>query len=329
MKRRTFLGGTSLAAASTALGVGVKGKKIDAQPVNKKLITNTSIDPTRKLTLNGEYYRHYPVDFSRGKESALGFKGWGESVKISVPPEEIALVLMHIWNVGISPELAWKPDGPAGGVMLMAEWAARTVPLIKNEIPPILSAARKAGLPVIHVASSENYAKKYPGYRRTLSIAGAEPPGMPRAPHADERKSPDDHKDALLFGERFPGSAGFYESHLDFPDEAKPLDTEPVAVTTHQLNAVLRDRGIWQLIYCGFAINWCLWFSPCGMSDMSRLGYRCSCIREGVTAVENKASTHGEFNKEQALWRTSIMFGYIHNSNDFIRACGSLGTQRG
>jgi hypothetical protein len=65
------------------------------------------------------------------------------------------------------------------------------------------------------------------------------------------------------------------------------------------------------------------------MSDMSRLGYRCSCIREGVTAVENKASTRGEFNKEQALWRTSLMFGYIHSARDFIEACGRLAPPKG
>ncbi len=269
------------------------------------------------------------MDFSLGKEGARGFKGWGESVEITAPAEETALVLMHLWNVGMAPELAWKPEGPAGGVMLMAEWASRTVPLIRNEIPPILGAARRAGLPVVHVAASENYAKKYPGFRLAAEIAGPEPPAMPRAPRAEESKPPDDRKDALLFGPRFPENFDYYWSHIDFPEEAKPLDSEPVIVTTHQLNAVLRNIGAWQLIYCGFAINWCLWFSPGGMCDMSRLGYRCSCIREGVAAVENKASTHGEFNKEQALWRTSLMFGYIHGSKDFIRACGDLGPKSG
>ena len=48
-----------------------------------------------------------------------------QSFEIAEPADETALVLMHVWNVGILPELAWKPDGPAGGVMLMAEWAAR------------------------------------------------------------------------------------------------------------------------------------------------------------------------------------------------------------
>jgi nicotinamidase-related amidase len=322
MKRRTFIKNTSLAgAAGTLTGLAASAAAAPASAA--------ASNPGRVLRLKGDYYRHYPVDFSLGAEGARGFKGWGESVEVAVPAEETALVLMHVWNVGIDPELAWKAEGPAGGVMLMAEWAARTVPMIKNNIPPILAAARKAGVPVIHVASSEHYAKKYPGFRATLDIAGAEPPAMKRAPRDGEPKPPDDRKNALIFGERFPGSDEYYESRIDFPEQARPLDSEPVVVTTHQFNSVLRHLGVWQLVYCGFAINWCLWFSPSGMSDMSRLGYRCSCIREGVTAVENKASTHGEFNKEQALWRTSIMFGYIHSSKDFIDSCGRLEQKKG
>lgn len=328
MKRRTFLRNTALAgAAGTMAGIDPLATT-DAHAGNKPA-TLPAVDLNRILRLRGEYYRHYPVDFSRGKEGARGFKGWGESVKVVAPAEETALILMHVWNVGLVPELAFKPDGPAGGVMLMDEWVARTGPIIRNTLPPILKAAREANLPIVHVASSEEYARKYPGFQRALEISGEEPPAWPRAPRADEVKSPDDQKEALIFGPRFTESFKYYWPRIDFPEEAKPLDSEPVVVTSHQLNSVLRDMGAWQLIYCGFSINWCLWFSPGGMTDMSRLGYRCSCIREAVSAVENRESTHGEFNKQQALWRVSLMFGYIHGARDFIDACGKLGPKQG
>ena len=58
---------------------------------------------------------------------------------------------------------------------------------------------------------------------------------------------PDDHKNALLFGKSFVESEEYYFDRLDFPDQAKPLDSEPVVVTTHQLNTVLREMEIWQL----------------------------------------------------------------------------------
>lgn len=59
---------------------------------------------------------------------------------------------------------------------------------------------------------------------------------------------------------------------------------------THQLNAVLREVGVWQVIGVSFAPNWCLRFSPGGKVDMSRLRYRCSCIEEAAAAVENRES---------------------------------------
>ena len=261
MKRRTFIRNTALAGAAGTIAGIEQSAPAEAQVGGKPVIKH-SPDPNRTLRLRGEYYRHYPVNFSRGAEGALGFKGWGESVEVAAPAEESALILMHVWNVGLVPELEFKPEGPAGGVMLMDEWVARTGPIIKNTLPPILAAARAAKLPIVHVASSELYARKYPGYTKAKDIAGAEPPAWPRAPRADEVKPPDDGKDALIFGPRFPESFQYYWPRIDFPAEAKPLDTEPVVTTSHQLNSVLRDLGAWQLIYSGFSINWCLWFSP-------------------------------------------------------------------
>ncbi|MBC7187823.1 MAG: isochorismatase family protein [Calditrichaeota bacterium] len=276
------------------------------------------------MELKGEYYRHYPVDFSQGKLGARGFLGWGETVPIVVPVAETALVAMHIWNVGFDPELPFAPQGPAGPVMEMLEWAARSVPITREVIPPLLAAARAAGVRVIHVASDESYARRYPGYHRTVALAGPEPTGLPTARGPQEEPYPDSDKSRLLFGPRFPEAAKWYGERLDFPEVAKPHDDEYVALTTHQLNAVLRELGIWQLIYVGFAIDWCLWFSPGGMVDMSRLGYRCSCIKEAVTAVENKESVQDELHKQEALWRTSLMFGYVHSAADFIAACNRV-----
>ncbi len=306
MRRRKFL-------ASTAVGVsGLSAQRSGA---------SADESGASKLRLPGDYYRHYPVDFSRRQEGALGFKGWGDSEDIEAPVSETAIISMHVWNIGFHPELPFSHDGPAGGVMDMLEWAGRSENIIRNTLPPIFSAARKAGIRVIHVASDERYAVKYSGYEKTRSLAGPEPAGLPKAPRHDQQKPPDNRKSGLLFGPGYTRDIDFYAERIDFPEPAKPSGDEYIAVTTHQFNEVLRHHGIWNLIYVGFAINWCLWFSPCGMTDMSRLGYRCSCIREGVTAVENKESVRGEFNKQQALWRTSLMFGYIHSARDFITAC--------
>lgn len=316
MKRRDFIEKAGIAGSTGALGTVLHPYFAGAQKKS---------DPKRILNLKGEYYRHYPVDFSRDNEGALGFKSWGQSIEIAVPADETALLPMHIWNIGLSKELPFTSQGPAGGVMDMLEWASRSAPIIRTEIPTVLSATRTAKIPIIHIASSESYAAKYPGYKKSVKIAGTEPRGLSKAPEHNEYPS-DSLKNELIFGKRFADSIDYYSKHIDFPEQAKPLDSEYVVTTTHQLTEVLRNLGVWNLIYIGFAINWCLWFSPGGMSDMSRLGYRCNCIREAVTAVENKESTHGEFNKQQALWRTSLMFGFIHSKEDYLFACRKVYT---
>lgn len=318
MKRRDFFYSTSLAGAATAF-TAMKSGSGDCQSADKN-----KQGAKRILTLKADYYRHYPVDFSKGKDGALGFKSWADPLEIQVPAEETAIIPMHIWNIGISPELPFQSEGQAGGVMDMLEWASRSAPIIKTEIPPILEAARNAGINVVHVASGEGYETKYPGYKKALDIAGKEPESPPRAFRAGEIKPPDDRKSALIFGERLKQSSEYYSKRVDFPPQAKPLDNEYVVSTTHQLNSVLRELKVWNLIYIGFALNWCLWFSPGGMTDMSRLGYRCSCIKEATTAVENKESVVGEQHKQEALWRVSLMFGYVHGADDFIKACSKL-----
>lgn len=321
MQRRAFL--EKLSIAGTSL---LSARLFSNTTTDTGILTmqQSKTDSGRILKLKGEYYRHFPVDFSQGTTGALGFKGWGNSVDIEVPAEETALVPMHIWNIGLHPKLPFSPQGDVGPIMEMLEWASRSVPIIQTVIPPILAAARAAKIPIIHVASDEIYAKKYPGYQQALEIAGAEPAGLPKAPRYDETKPPDDQRTGLLFGEKYTQALPHYFPYIDFPEQARPLDSEYVVFTTHQFNEVLRKQGIWNLIYIGFALNWCLWFSPGGMVDMSRLGYRCSCIKEAVTAVENKESVVGEQHKQEALWRTSLMFGYIHSADDFMGACTKL-----
>jgi hypothetical protein len=76
----------------------------------------------------------------------------------------------------------------------------------------------------------------------------------------------------------------------------------------------------YNLIYAGFAINWCLLMSPGGMLDMSRHGVMCSALRQAVTAVENKETARRELCKEIALWRVALAFGFVFDVADFMAA---------
>ncbi|MBI4530051.1 MAG: hypothetical protein HY709_00890, partial [Candidatus Latescibacteria bacterium] len=76
--------------------------------------------------------------------------------------------------------------------------------------------------------------------------------------------------------------------------------------------------GINHLIYAGFAINWCLLLSPGGMADMQKRGVMCSTFRQAVTAVENKETARKELNKEAALWRVALAFGFVFDVGEFL-----------
>jgi len=323
MNRRTFINRTVMAGlAGAGLAEGPLARALGTEPSGAGQAIPKS-GGTKNLRLHGAYYRHHPIDFSQGPLGALGMNGWGETVEVEAPAAETALVSMHAENIGLVPELAYDDKGPLAGYMRWLEYEGRKVEIARTVYPKILAAARAAGLNVVHVAMGD-YGKKYPGYAKAIKISGPEPrTSTPRAPGAGRVRPPDDRKAKLVFGEHFNDNRDeeHFGRYFDFAEPAKPAGDEFVVETSHQLSSVLGSLGAWNLIYIGFAINWCLWFSGGGMVDMSRLGYRCSCIREGVTAVENRESVRGEQHKEEAMWRTSLMFGYVFGADDFISAC--------
>ena len=111
-------------------------------------------------------------------------------------------------------------------------------------------------------------------------------------------------------------------ANINFAPEARPLGEEGIAENAHQLFALCREQGVNHLIYAGFAINWCLLLSPGGMADMSKHGVMCSALRQAVTAVENKETARTELNKQIALWRVALAFGFVFDVDDFIGALG-------
>jgi hypothetical protein len=112
---------------------------------------------------------------------------------------------------------------------------------------------------------------------------------------------------------------------LDFPPEARPRENEGIAENAEQLMALCTEQGVNHLVYIGFALNWCLLMSPGGMLDMSRRGFMCSTIRQATTAVECRETAREERNKQEALWRTALAFGFVFEADDFSGALAADG----
>ena len=276
---------------------------------------------SRMLDLPVWYYRQFPSDFRLGEEATRGILGWGQRT-CRIPQDQMALVLMHFWNIGFPGGPEWSADSPQAKIREAQEYAGRCVMQFTRTMPPIIAAAREAGMTIVHVASGEDYASKYPQYEATCREVDLEPEDKPAGAIRPEQT------DIPSMAERFgPGYDGSVKDvTYDFPPGIGPDRDDLVCVYTHQLNSVMRHRKIWCLTYCGFAINWCLWHSPCGMVDMQRLGYTSGCIKQGVVAVESRESVAARGNHTYAMWKTAHMFGYVLDDNDFMTALGAAHT---
>lgn len=276
------------------------------------------MNPVEHLALDCWKYRLYPCDFDRPIEAAHSQLGWTQH-RLHVPRSETALLLMHVWNHGYPGGLQWDAASPNLAHVRACEWVARCKQCYDQSLPPIVAAARAAGIQIVHVASSTDYAERYEQYHRTRAEV-TQPPTEP-PPGAIKRDDLEWFPPELTMGPDFERDSQGVEP--DFPPHLAPRDDDLVVVTTHELNTVLRARRIWHLTYCGFAINVCLWHSPAGMFDMKRLGYQCGCIRQGTVAVENNESAQTRGNHRYAMWWTSHHYGWVLDDEDYIRACQS------
>jgi nicotinamidase-related amidase len=255
-------------------------------------------------------YRQFDADPARDVP-AESFGGW-HTVEATLAPRHTALVVMHAWDCGR------RRDFP--GWRRSVEYQPRAERILAEVFPPLLAAARAASLRLFHVVGGRDYYSHLPGHQRAVRLAGAVRPPQRVSPDPaylelqrlrDTQGSPGAHNLADI-------AAGF--ARLDFAPQARPMGDEGIAENGDQLAALCRAHGINHLIYTGFALNWCLLMSPGGMVDMSRHGCLCSVIAEATTAVENRETAREEREKQQALWRVSVEFGFVFGLADFLQA---------
>jgi Arc/MetJ-type ribon-helix-helix transcriptional regulator len=199
------------------------------------------------------------------------------------------------------------------------EYHPRALKILAEVFPPLLAAVRASPLRLFHVVGGRDYYSHLPGYQNTLKLAGASP-AYPQVAKDPAYEAMDQFRRKHVFvGERNRPDVDAGWKFLDFAPEARPVGDEPIAEDGHQLAAVCHAHGINHLVYVGFAINWCLLMSPGGMVDMGRYGVMCSTIREAVTAVENAETARTEREKQQALWRVALNFGFVFGQQDFTQ----------
>jgi len=274
---------------------------------------------TRVIQLPWGIYRHFPADFSRWNEAAAGFKGWDSEVR-ELDLSRTCLVLMHLPETGLTPGTEFGPDSRSPNALGTIEWIPRTMQLVAFRLPPLVKAARDAGLLVAHVAGGDGIG---PVWEACLKEAGEAPPPDPDTIVQDQERWAQHMRDVFDLPREAQSQTTYPLPDVDFTsawDVLQPKSGDICASQSWQLARLLKNRDIDHILYCGWALNWCLWFSPGGMCDMNRKGFLCSAVRGGCVAIENKGSAVGEGNLEYAYWKTSTMFGYIFDLHGLTHA---------
>jgi len=262
------------------------------------------------LTIPTWYYQQFDADYALDVPEE-GFGGW-KKANLEFSCAHMAVVVMHAWDLGTREKFpGWWRGVP---------YAPRSQTILRAVFPHLLKTVRHSEIPLFHVVGGGNeYWKNLPGYKHAASLAGPDAKAL-------EQVASDPLRDKLsAFRQKhcFVGQhnrkdveRGFEQ--LDFAEEARPQGDEGIAKNSRQLFALCRQRGVNHLVYCGFAINWCLLLSPGGMAEMHKYGLWCSALRQATTAVENRETARNELCKEIALWRVALAFGFVFDVNDFV-----------
>jgi nicotinamidase-related amidase len=255
----------------------------DTTPVTPRSTRPATTRPTRLLVLPVQRRAEGPD----GKEVVVK-DVW------RVPMEEVALVTQHLWNVG-EPDGPAVPDGFLVGMGTLRN-TLREQRVNSRYILPALRIARHAGLVVVH-SQPGFIAHKWPQYKALV----AEMTGTPVQPTlqtpAPKAYAPEEK--ARWTVSTWPGWA-----YMDFPAPLKPLPSEPVTMTSEELDYVLKKRGIKTLIYVGYATDMCLISYTGGLNDMvKKFGYRACVIREATLATELNDGVDGVEKTEASLER--------------------------
>jgi len=236
------------------------------------------------------YYKQFDADYSL-KHPTLGYGSWhSESLDINL--SKTAFVVMHAWN-------PFEYENNTGCYRAV-EYLPRAKKILETTLPSLLSALRKNKLKIYHIVDEK---------------------------HTKFTSLPNPIKDEVILNLEtfkknnvFPGKHNLSDCNKFKRQPMLIKSNEPLLYNGEELHRLCLKDGINHLIYSGFALNWCLQYSPGNMNEMSDRGFMCSTFKETITAVENKESIINEGHKEYALWLTSIKNGFIYSLPEFLSA---------
>ena len=222
--------------------------------------------------------------------------------EMPLPLFETALVLVDLWNVHF-----------------IESWIERAKQVTVDCVVPVIDAARKIGMTVVH-APSPSVAAQYPQLQRH----NPPQPSTPNTwPPPEFRSRSGDYN--IYRGPRSqPPGIGVHwnklASQLSMSPAIDVKDDEFVIATGQQLHELMEERGILHLLYAGFATNWCVLGRDYGIRSMSRYGYNIILLRDATTGVEFPDTYENLFTTEIAIREVEQQYGFSASNADFFKA---------
>jgi nicotinamidase-related amidase len=220
------------------------------------------------------------------------------NVSMPLPVEQTALVLVDLWDN-----------------RFIESWLERAERVTKEAVVPVLAAARRIGLTVVH-APSPPVAELFEQLKRHVPPVPGEVSDWPPAEFRSRQG-----QYAVFRGPRAqpPGIPSI--DRLGMSPHIEVLAEEFVVATGEQLHALVRERGILHLVYAGFATNWCILNRDYGMRAMARRGYNLILLREATAGVEFPDTVEAELATEMAVREVEQQLGFSAANGDFLTAC--------
>ncbi len=221
--------------------------------------------------------------------------------EMPLPIDETALVLVDLWNVHF-----------------IESWIERAKQVTVDCVVPVIDAARKTGMTIVH-APSPSVAAQYPQLERH----NPPQPSTPNTwPPSEFRSRSGDYN--IYRGPRSqPPGIGIHwnklASQLSMSPAIDVKEDEFVIATGQQLHELMEERGILHLLYAGFATNWCVLGRDYGIRSMSRYGYNIILLRDATTGVEFPDTYENLFTTEIAIREVEQQYGFSASNADFLK----------
>ena len=271
------------------------------------------------------HYRMYPKSHRVEDYSS---KSWGaEERTIELGVENCAIISVDTWNLCYGDE----PLNPDKGFyweynyMGSREMVARIKHIVDNHITDLMTAARQAGVLIIHsepgyIANREKYRpyQIYPDLAAPPQATQAWPPARFRQDLGAEISRWGFGEDCLV---HWPD----IQRRNDIAPPLQPVAGDIVMPqddnTVTKLQRLFRERGIVNLLFVGFLTDMCLMHKPGGVDDMGRkLRYRAIVLRDCCQGHETEDTVDGFLFQKVFIkyFETGVCF--TADSRDVIQA---------